>query len=236
MSLLTVAILAGGLAKRLGPITEKIPKALINVAGKPFIHHQLDYLKKQGIKRVVICIGHHGKMIQELVADGRIWEIEVLYSDDSPNLLGTGGALRLAQPLLGENFFILYGDSYLPINFRAVQDTFMSSSKPCLMTIVKNENRWDKSNIIYKDGKIIIYDKNNQLTEMNYIDYGLGILNTNVLNNYEKNKPIDLGDIYQKLSLNKQMVAHEVFSRFYEIGSEAGIKETELLLINKGKS
>ena len=156
--MLPVAILAGGLATRLRPITQTIPKALIEVAGKPFIHHQLDYLKKQGIEQVVLCIGYLGEMIQEVVGDGSTFGLRVIYSPDGPVLLGTGGALRQALPMLGEDFFVLYGDSYLPVDFRAVQEAYLASHQPALMTVLKNGDRWDKSNVLFDQGRLVEYN------------------------------------------------------------------------------
>ena len=115
---LPVAILAGGLATRLRPITEKIPKSLVDVAGEPFIVRQLDYLFRQRVRDVVLCIGYLGEMIEAVVGDGSRFGLRVSYSIDGPILLGTGGALRRAAPLLGEAFFVLYGDSYLPVDYR----------------------------------------------------------------------------------------------------------------------
>lgn len=226
-----VAILAGGLATRLRPITETIPKALIEVAGKPFIFHQLDYLKAQGISRIVLCIGYLGGMIRELVGDGSAWGLNVSYSMDGEILLGTGGALKQALPLLGESFFILYGDSYLPINFSDVQQSFNNSKKTGLMTVLENQNRWDKSNVLFANGEIIEYNKTITKDEMHYIDYGLGVIKSIVFESYPDNLPFDLSKVYNQLSLQKQLAGYEVFERFYEIGSHQGILDTENYLI-----
>ena len=154
-----VAILAGGLATRLRPLTEKIPKALIEVGGQPFIVRQLNYLKDQGIKRVVLCTGYLGEQIEAIVGNGITMGLKVSYSPDGPVLLGTGGALRKALPLLGKQFFVLYGDSFLPCDFRKVQAAYKSAGNPALMTVLKNGNRWDKSNVLFQDGKLIEYNK-----------------------------------------------------------------------------
>jgi MurNAc alpha-1-phosphate uridylyltransferase len=236
MKLLTVAILAGGLATRLRPITEKIPKSLVEVAGKPFICHQLDYLRDQGVERVVLCIGHKGNMIRELVGDGSRWGIEVLYSHDGPLLRGTGGAIRKALTLLGDQFFILYGDSYLPIDFKEIQKSFLNSGKLGLMTIFKNENLWDKSNVIFTGTKIDLYDKNQQMEDMHHIDYGLGILKAEIFfQEYEPEACFDLSEIYHALSINSELAAFEVHDRFYEIGSRYGISQAEQYLLIQGQ-
>ena len=233
--MLPVAILAGGLATRLRPITETIPKALIEIAGEPFIFHQLRYLHKQGLTSVVLCIGYLGEMIQELVGDGSHFGVQVSYSFDGPKLLGTGGAIKAAMPLLGNNFFIFYGDSFLPIDFKAVEKAYLSSNKLGLMTVLKNENQWDKSNVIYQNDSLIEYNKEEIKPNMNYIDYGLGILNSDVFHAYPVEESFDLSKVYNQLSLNKQLYGYEVFERFYEIGSHQGILETEEYLTSREK-
>lgn len=226
----SVAILAGGLATRLRPITKEIPKSLIEVAGEPFICHQLKYLRKQGINSVVLCIGFLGEMIQEVVGDGSRWDIHVSYSLDGPALLGTGGALRQALPLLGEHFFILYGDSYLPIDFSAVEKTYTASGKKGLMTVLKNQNRWDKSNVEFNVGQIVEYNKTEIRPQMHYIDYGLGILQSTVLQAYPAGQSFDLSKVYNELSLVGELAGYKVFERFYEIGSHQGIIDTQAYL------
>jgi N-acetyl-alpha-D-muramate 1-phosphate uridylyltransferase len=222
-----VAILAGGLATRLHPITEKVPKALIEVAGKPFICRQLEYLRGQGITKVVMCVGYLGEQIEALIEDGRAFDLYVQYLLDGPILLGTGGALKQALPLLGERFFVLYGDSYLPCDFRAVQQAFVQSGKSALMTVLRNEDRWDKSNVLFREGRIVEYNKRTPRPEMAHIDYGLGLLAGTVLEPYPSGQAFDLADVYHRLSLAYQLAGFEVSERFYEIGSHQGLKETE---------
>lgn len=225
--LFPVAILAGGLATRLRPLTQDIPKALVEVAGKPFICRQLDYLRDQGIVRVVMCVGYRGGQIEALVGDGAAFGLKVLYSRDGPSLLGTGGALRRALPLLGKRFFVLYGDSYLPCDFPAVQRAFVASGKPALMAVLRNEDRWDKSNVIFREGAILEYNKQAPNPEMDYIDYGLGILSAAVLQSYPEGRAFDLADVYHKLSIAKELAGFEVHERFHEIGSRQGLEEAE---------
>src|SRR3954470_13801070 len=171
-----VAILAGGLATRLGPVTEKIPKALLSVAGQPFLAHQLQLLSKAGLRRVVLCVGHHGEMIEEEFGDGSGFGLEVQYSFDGPELLGTGGALKKALPLLGKQFLVLYGDSYLPIDYAEPIRAMEASGKLGLMTVYRNDNRWDPSNVYFSEGEIRAYNKKEISPEMRHIDYGLGVL------------------------------------------------------------
>ncbi|MEX3916228.1 nucleotidyltransferase family protein [Paraburkholderia sp. BR10872] len=231
---LPVAILAGGLATRLRPITEKIPKALVDVAGEPFVFRQLRYLRDQGVRRVVMCVGYLGEMVQHAVGDGSDFGIEVAYSFDGDALLGTGGALKRALPLLGQQFFVLYGDSFLPVDFAPVESAFVASGKEGLMTVLKNGDRWDKSNVLFRDGQIVEYNKRNPRPEMEFIDYGLCVLAGGALDAYPDGEPFDLADVYHALSLEQQLAGYEVHQRFYEIGSHSGLKEAELFFSKRG--
>lgn len=231
--MLPVAILAGGLATRLRPITQIIPKALIEVAGKPFVAHQLEYLRQQGVTSVTLCIGYLGEMIHEFVGDGSDWGLKVSYSPDGPVLLGTGGALKQAIPLLGERFFVLYGDSYLPINYANVQKAFADSNQLGLMTVLKNKNQWDRSNVQFELGKLIEYNKEIINADMHHIDYGLGVLRASVLDCYPDGEPFDLSKVYNRLSMQQQLAGYEVFDRFYEIGSLQGIADAQTYLLQQ---
>ena len=228
--MLPVVILAGGLATRMKPITEKIPKSLIEVNGKPFIRHQLDYLKSQGIQDIVLCIGHLGHMIESFIGDGKALGLNIQYSLDGDKLLGTGGAIKKALPLLSKDFFVLYGDSFLPIDYKNVEDAYVSSKKNALITVIKNNNQWDKSNVEFASGTLIEYNKHHPNERMHYIDYGLSILNQSIFDAYHQNESFDLCDLYHKLSLHDHLAGFETFDRFYEIGSQNGLKETEIYL------
>jgi NDP-sugar pyrophosphorylase family protein len=229
--LYSVAILAGGLASRLGEITKKLPKSLIEISGKPFIFHQLDILKSQGVKNVVLCVGHLGQMIESAVGDGRNFNLSIKYSYDGDKQLGTGGSIKKALHLLDPNFFVLYGDSLLPINFEKVQQSY-NEKRLGLMTIIKNDNAWDLSNVLYLDGKLIEYNKINPKANMKYIDYGLSILNKNAFDYFIHEQIFDLSDLFALLSSKSELSAFEVNERFYEIGSKKGIQETEDYLNN----
>jgi MurNAc alpha-1-phosphate uridylyltransferase len=234
VKLFTVAILAGGLATRLRPITERVPKALVEIAGRPFIHHQLRLLAGQGVTRVVLCVGYLGEMVRAVVGDGSSFGLLVEYSYDGEVLLGTGGALRRALPLLGDRFFVLYGDTYLPSPLAPVQEAYIASGAGALMAVLRNSNRWDKSNALYLDGRVIEYNKHAPKAEMHYIDYGLGVLRADVLNTWPSDQPFDLADVYQSLAQGGRLAGFEVEQRFYEIGSPAGIRETEQFLSARG--
>ena len=227
---LPVAILAGGLATRLRPITEKIPKSLVPVAGRPFLAHQLEMLHARGIRRAVLCIGYLGEMIERDFGDGRDYGIHLEYSFDGPKLLGTGGALKRALPKLGSEFFVLYGDSYLPIEYRPVAETFHRSRQPGLMTVYRNEGIYDTSNVVFRDGAIAVYDKKLRLPEMRHIDYGLSLFKSTVFDAYAADQPFDLAEVMGRLVREKHLAGYEVTERFYEIGSPAGLAELETLL------
>jgi len=205
---------------------------MLVLSGKPFILHQIELLKKNHITRAVICTGHLGEQIKNFLKDGKEYGISIDYSFDGDKLLGTGGALKKALPLLGDIFFVMYGDSYLPTDFRVILDYFLSHDKMGLMTVYKNENLWDKSNIIYSEGKIIKYDKKALTPEMKYIDYGLGILRKEAFQNITENEVLDLADLYKDLIFQEEMLGYEVKERFYETGSTAGLKETGRYLNN----
>ena len=228
-----VAILAGGLATRLRPITEKIPKSLIVVAGKPFLAHQLELLRSRGIRRAVLCVGYLGEMIQRDFGDGSAFDVRLDYSFDGPKLRGTGGAIKRALPLLGDEFFVLYGDSYLPAEYRPIAEFFRRSGKPGCMTVYRNEGRYDTSNVVFRDGEIVVYDKKHRSPQMRYIDYGLSLFQAAVFNAFAPDQPFDLAEVMGKLVREKQLAGYEVRERFYEMGSPAGLAELESLLQSK---
>lgn len=223
-----VAILAGGLATRLGAITQTIPKALVEVAGKPFIEHQLALLSAAGVRRVVLCIAHLGEQVEAVIGDGAQLGLEVVYSYDGGQLLGTGGALKRALLLLGERFLVLYGDSYLTCDYRAIAQAFLASGKRGLMTVYRNDGKYDASNVEYAAGRIVRYAKG--VPGMTHIDYGLGGFDARALDAYDGK--FDLVAVYQTLIANDDVLGYEVPERFYEIGSVAGLEETRRLLEN----
>jgi N-acetyl-alpha-D-muramate 1-phosphate uridylyltransferase len=228
--MIPVVILAGGLATRLRPITENIPKSLVEIAGEPFIVHQLRELNRQGIKDVVLCVGHLGKEIEAFVKDGSEYGVRVQYSYETQKLLGTGGAIRKALSLLNGEFFVLYGDSWLNIDYLAVQKTFKESGATALMTVYRNEGRWDTSNIEMDKNRIKFYSKTRRNPRMTHIDYGLGIINPKLFNNYPESSIFDLAEIYELLSESGGLAYFEVTNRFYEIGSHDGLKELKGIL------
>lgn len=226
-----VALLAGGLATRLRPLTERVPKVLLEVAGKPFLHHQLSYLRAQGIRDVVLCVGFLGEMIQDEFGDGSAYGIRLHYSFDGPHLLGTGGAIRQALPMLGESFFVLYGDSYLLVDYAEVAAAFHRSGKSALMTLFENEGQWDTSNVWFEDGTIRSYDKRVLLPEMRHIDYGLSAFQASVFAGYPEGAVLDLADVQRTAASDGNLAGYVARHRFYEIGSHAGLAELKQLLL-----
>lgn len=227
---LPVAVLAGGLATRLWPLTQTIPKSLVDVAGKPFAVHQVELLKRAGVGQIVYCIGYLGEMVREELGDGSRFGLRISYSEDGPRPLGTGGAMRRALPLLGPAFFVLYGDSYLRCEYGAVEEAFRASGKNGLMTVLRNEDRWDRSNVVFEEGRILRYDKKERDARMKHIDYGLGVLSAGVFDQYPWDKSLDLATVYQDLLGAGDLAGFEVKERFYEVGSAAGLEETRALL------
>jgi NDP-sugar pyrophosphorylase family protein len=225
-----IVILAGGLATRLRPLTEKIPKALVEVAGRPFLEHQIGLLKRNGLTDLILCVGYLGEMIQQQYGDGRSLGVQMRYSFDGPQLLGTGGAIKRASTILPDAFFVLYGDSYLPVDYQAVARAFAEAREPALMTVFENSDAWDTSNVWFADEKIRLYSKREKLREMRYIDYGLMVCARKIFDHAPSDAPFDLADTLEKLSREGALAGYEVKQRFYEIGSPAGLAELDRLL------
>ena len=222
-------ILAGGLGTRMRPLTYSCPKTLLPVCGRPFADHQMHWLESQGVDDVIYCIGHQGEMIR------RYWESEprpvhsIRYVDEGETLRGTGGALRLAhrQGVLDESFLVIYGDSFLPVEFTPVWRAFHASGMPALMTVLRNEGRWDRSNVIYENGRLILYDKQAD-SRMLYIDYGLSIFRRELFDDMPD--VFDLAKLLHGLSVQGRLAGFEVTERFYEIGSPQGLSDLERYL------
>jgi NDP-sugar pyrophosphorylase family protein len=229
-SALPVALLAGGLATRLRPITEKIPKLLVEVAGEPFFSHQIRLLKKNGLTKIVLCVGYLGEQIVAQYGDGSKWGVQIDYSFDGEKLLGTGGALIRALPKLGESFYVLYGDSYLPIDYQAVGRAFLASGQPGLMTVFENHEAYDVSNVWFEDGRIRLYSKKEKPPQMRHIDYGLGVFRADAFAACARDTVVDLAAVQSELSRAGKLAGYELKERFYEIGSPAGLQELDALL------
>lgn len=227
--MLPVAILAGGLATRLRPVTETIPKSLIDINGEPFIAHQLRLLGRAGVERAVVCTGHLGEAIREFAGDGGRFGVELAYCADGPELRGTAGAVKGALPLLGDEFMVLYGDSYLPCDYAAVEQAFLTSGQPALMTVFRNKNRWEKSNVEFVNGLVVKYDKQTAPGEMDYVDYGLSAFHRSAFSAMGEGAA-DLTAVFQALIPQRKLAGFEIQERFYEVGSWEGIQALQTLL------
>jgi NDP-sugar pyrophosphorylase family protein len=227
--MLPLVILAGGLGTRLGEYTANKPKSLLQVGEMPFIYHQLHLARSKGVTDVVVCAGHMGNQIESAIGNGAIFDLRIRWSYDGDNLLGTGGALRNALPLLGKYFMVMYGDSYLNTDYESVERHYLASSKTALLTVYRNENKYDSSNIVFKDGYVIVYSKRSTAKDMIWIDYGLGFLCADTLSSWPQTK-FDLSDLYSKLAYEGSLAGYEIEDRFYEIGSENGLHEFKNLI------
>ncbi len=232
---LPVAILAGGTATRLRPITETIPKALVDVNGRPFAEYQLEWLRDEGIERAIFCVGYLGEMIREALGNGSRWGVTIEYVFDGDRLLGTAGALKRALPVLGPEFFVLYGDSMLTCALPPVERAFRDSGCAGLMTVFRNDDKWDRSNVLFESGRIVRYDKVERTPDMQHIDYGLGVITERALAPVPVDRPSDLANVYQRLLADGQLAGMEMPERFYEMGSPQGLEETRAFLAARSR-
>jgi len=220
-----VVILAGGLATRLRPITEKIPKSLIEIQGKPFLEYQINLLKADGVKDILLCLGYLGEQIEERFGNGSKYGVNIKYIYDGKKLLGTAGALKKANKLLQEEFFLMYGDSYLPLNYLNIMSWYKKNDKLGLMVVFKNHDQYDKSNVSVEGNLVKSYSKINKMPDMVYIDYGASILKKDTLSFIPEDEIFPLENLFIHLIAQRQLLAYEVTERFYEIGSVKGIDE-----------
>ena len=228
-----LVILAGGLATRLYPLTSKVPKSMLEINKRPFLEYQLELLKEYEIKDVLLCLGYKGELIKNYFGDGKKFGVNLSYSYDGEKLLGTAGALKKAYKLLNDNFLLMYGDSYLPYDYWKIEEAFKNSEKLSLMVVYKNQNRFDKSNILIADDLVNVYDKTLKGENLEYIDAGLSILKKEVLSLVPEDEPFDLQELYKILISEEEMLAYEVKQRFYQIGSLEGLEEFKNL-VEKG--
>ncbi len=224
-----LAILAGGLAARLRPLTVSAPKSLIRVAGEPFLAHQLRRLRSQGLREIVLCCGYLGDQIEAFAGDGRRLGLTLLYSHDGEQPLGTGGAVRAALPLLGRRFLVTYGDSWLTEPIEPVWRAFLDCGKPAMMTVFHNRNCWGASNVEFRRGKVVRYDKRQTADAMHHIDYGLEAMEASVLEHWV-HPVFDLSEVWSALADDSLLAGYETRERFYEIGSLHGLRETEVAI------
>jgi len=228
--MLPIAIIAGGLGTRLAPITETVPKALVPVNGRPFIDWQLELLRAHGVTEIVLCIGYLGERIEDYLGDGSRFGCTIAYSYDGPQRIGTAGAIAKALPLLGSRFFMTYGDSYLNCHYGAVEESFVRSGLPALMTVYQNDGALHPSNVRYGAGRIEAYEKLRPTPEMHHIDYGLSAFEDTVFDDIPIDRPTDLATVFQRLARAGKLAGYEVPTRYYEVGTPEGIAETEAYL------
>lgn len=231
---LQMAILSGGLGTRLGRLTSRTAKGMVLVSDKPFLHYQLEFLGARGITNIIICTGHLAQQIKDYFGDGQPWGVDIKYSDEEERLLDTAGALKKAEPLLQERFFVMYGDSYLPLDFSNIMARFTQSNKLGMMVVYRNKNKYDTSNVILGDDLVRVYDKKVHLPEMTCIDAGVSVLRKDVLRLVPPGEPYSLEKLYQELIVQKQLQAYETRQRFYEIGSPGGLEEFEHVVASGG--
>jgi NDP-sugar pyrophosphorylase family protein len=219
-----VAILAGGMATRLGLLTRSRPKSLVMIDTKPFLEHQIMMLKKSEVKEIVLCVGHFAQQIVNYFRDGTSYGVHITYSiEEKP--LGTAGALKNAERLLNEVFLTLYGDSFLSLNFEEILSFFMRSQKIGLMTVFKNDGLYDRSNTCVDDvGMVVKYSKQSE-TGLEYIDYGLNVFQKKVLEMIPPDEYYTLEQVFNRLIGMRQLISFETKERFYEIGSITGLAE-----------
>jgi NDP-sugar pyrophosphorylase family protein len=229
-----MVILAGGLGTRLRPLTSRVPKALIPIGGKPFLHHQIDLLKRGGIRDIVLCIGHLGEQVQDYFGDGRWLGVRIRYSEEEDHLLGTAGAIKNAEPLLGDDFFLMYGDSYLMIDYREVMRYFRRFDRLGLMVVWRNVDRFERSNVMVEGNLVTAYNKDQKSPDMVYINYGLSVLRKEALAFIPAGRPFSQEEFYQTLIDQGELLAFEVEQRFYEIGSPKGLEEFGMLVASGG--
>jgi NDP-sugar pyrophosphorylase family protein len=229
-----VAILAGGRATRLQPLTDSVPKALLDFGGRPFIDLQLALLRRRGLRRAVLCLGHLGEQIEAHLGDGARAAMALSYSRDGGSPLGTAGALRRALPLLGGYFFVTYGDAYLDVDYAAMLADFEGRPEPALMAVLRNDGRWDRSNVLFREGRLVRHDKEHPTPDMRHIDFGVALLRRAAALRIPPDRPSDLSTLYRDLAACGMMAGHEVERRFYEIGSPAGLEEARAQLAGVG--
>ncbi len=239
--MLPCVVLGGGLGTRMRSVDDRLPKPLLPVAGRPFVLHQLEWLGRQGVHELVYSIGHLGHLIREEL-DGRddLWGCSVRFVDEGDQLLGTGGAVRLAVETYGLDapFFVLYGDSYLDLDLAAVEEAHTASGLDALMTVYRNEGRWDRSNVVFDGVRVRRYDKYEPDpggAGMDHIDYGLSILRgETVLACVPEGGPSDLAEVFNVLSVEGRLAGYAAERRFYEIGSPEGLAALEADLGSAG--
>ncbi len=231
-----MVILAGGLGTRLRPLTAQLPKCMLPVGGRPFLEHQIELLRRHGIRDIVLCVGYLAEAIVDHFGDGHRLGVHLSYSWERDGLLGAAGALKNAEPLLAHEFLVTYGDSYLPLDYCSVMRRFRQSDRLALMVVYRNDNRWQPSNVAVRDGLVVAYDKERRGDGLAYINYGLLALRKRALRLIPEGTPCPEEEFYRQLIGRGQLLAQETSHRFYEIGSPQGLAEFRKLMAVGGLS
>jgi NDP-sugar pyrophosphorylase family protein len=208
----------------------------VEVAGEPFLAHQLRLVRRQGFRKVVIAIGHLGEQIEAFAGDGSRFGLDISYARDGKTKRGTGGALRGAIGNVGEEVFVTYGDSYLDIEVWPVWEAYKSSGVPALMTVLHNRDQWDPSNVVF-DGKMVrVHDKTARgLNGLEWIDFGFSVFRTEIIAAWPEADPFDLSTVTRTLAQQGRLAGFEVNRRFYEIGKPDGLAETEVYIVRSSQ-
>lgn len=222
-----VCILAGGKGTRLGDLAREVPKPLVPVAGRPFLEHQIELLRSNGANALVLCVGHLGELIEAALGDGARLGVSISYAHDPPGLAGTAGAVRAALPLLGDEFLLMYGDTYLRVDYRDVAAARRRAGTPALMTVLRNDDRWEPSNAVYARGMVAAYDKRRPPAGAHWIDYGLLAMTPEAL--AITDSP-DLSDVQRDLAARGRMAGYPARRRFYDIGTPEALALTDRFL------
>ncbi len=225
-----MVILAGGLGTRLRPLTERVPKCMVPVNGRPFLEYQLEMLSRRGVRDIVLCVGYLGEAVLEHFGCGHRFGVQIVYSWERDGLLGTAGALKNAEPLLAPEFFVTYGDSYLLLDYREIMRQFREGDALGMMVVYRNHDRWERSNVALRDGHVAAYDKTLRLPGMVYINEGLSVLRRRALRLIPDGEPVSQEEFYSGLIARRELLAYETPQRFYEIGSMEGIEEFQQLV------
>jgi MurNAc alpha-1-phosphate uridylyltransferase len=231
-----VVILAGGLGTRLRPLTNRVPKSLIEIHGKPFLEYQIELLKHNEINDIVLCVGHLAEQIKDYFRDGKVFGVDIQYSEEDKELLGTAGALKKAEPLLEETFFVLDGDSYLPLDYAEVMSYFKERDKLALLVVYRNYNRYDRSNVVIDAEMVKVYSREKQVPSMIYIHAGLSIVTKEALALVPDGQPVSQDELWSKLISRNELLAFETDCRFYEVGSFSGLEEFRQLMGQRGNN
>ncbi len=221
------AILVGGLGTRLGRLTQDVPKPMVLVDGKPFLEHEVRLLKQNGIGDFVLCVGHLGEKVEGYFGDGSKWGVKVRYSRDGPKLLGPAGALKGAEPLLDDRFFVTYGDAYLRADYPSMMRALADSGRLGVMAVYENHDRYGKSDVVVKEGRVVRYDKKGRGAGMDWVNFGVSALSKRALALIPAGKECGEEEFYGELIKREELLAFPVENRFYEIGTPSSLREFE---------